>query len=141
MAVVKLELPVPVSEIWALFSDFQWGSYALPTWAECLSEASRTNRGDVVGEVHLKGDAQPDDFERVPTGRPLQVVMLPQGEGFSLRWLDQGEKEEDLEPLYEILGGFTHDALVRLDDAWTPVGKFPGAMTVRHDGHLEFFEY
>jgi hypothetical protein len=134
MTVIKL--PVPVSEIWALLSDFtDWGSYAEPTWAECLSEASRTNRGDLIGEVHLEGEAQLDDFERVPTGRSLQVIMLPQGEGFTLRWQDDAASDS----LFKILHQYSHPALVRHGDEGKPIGKFPGYMTVRHDGHLEFY--
>jgi hypothetical protein len=128
-----LELPVPVSEIWALLNDYRPMPFDAPTsWAECLRKASRTTRGDVIGELHLKGNAQPDDFERVPTGQSLIVVMLAQGEGFILRWLNEGPSKDAA----EILGGLGHPTLVRHGDEGTPIRK--GYMTVPDDGHMDF---
>ena len=134
----SLKLPVPVSEIWALLMDYRPGSFRSfrePTWAECLSRASKTTRGDVIGELRLKGEAQPDDFERVPTGRSLIVILLQQGEGFILRWLDEEMDRADSRAC-SILGGIGHDNLLRRGDEGTPVRK--GYMTVPDGGHMEF---
>jgi hypothetical protein len=79
-------LPVPVSVLWASLKDFPYGLYRDRTWAECF--ALRKRFGYLIGELYLKEDAQTDDFVRVPINCDLRVVMMPQEEGFILRWLN-----------------------------------------------------
>jgi hypothetical protein len=121
-------LPVPVSKIWASLSDFPYGGFQSGTWAECLAISKRV--GNPLGELYLAGDAQTDDFKRVPISRNLRVVMMPQGEGFILRWLDPGEPSS----VKLILGGIYHEYLLRSFEQFEEVRS--GWMRVLDTGHL-----
>lgn len=107
--VPDFELPVPVSQIWDALPDFHYDSILTPTWACCLRQASGS---DAIGELHLKGDAQPDGFMSVPIGRPLKMLMMQtlQEQGFIVRWGDTENKM--MEP---VLGGVSHEHLLRGD--------------------------
>lgn len=121
-------LPIPVSELWASLGDFRYGMYMQPTWAECLALSKRF--GHPIGELYLEGDAQTHAFKQVPVSRTLRVVMMPQEEGFLLRWLDT----DVLAFVKVILGGVYHDDLLRFGDQFEAVRS--GRMIVLGAGHL-----
>jgi hypothetical protein len=125
-------LPVPVSEIWASLRDFSYSWIGSSTWAECLRAASRAGN-DVLGEVHLKGDAQTDDFTSVPIGPSLKVLMmqLPQEEEFILRW-----GNPDHEWMEISLSGTNHEYLMPEGLSQFKAVR-SGMMTVLGSGHLQ----
>jgi hypothetical protein len=107
--VPDFELPVPVSQLWDALPDLRYDLILDTTWVCCLKQASGT---DAIGELHLKGDAQPDDFMSVPIDRPLKMLMMQplQEQGFIVRWGDTEQKKME-----SVLGGFLHEHLLRGD--------------------------
>ena len=126
-----LELPIPVSKIWDLLWDFPSGSYKDIPWARCLSRARGMN---LIGEVHLNGYAQTDDFKDVPIGRRMRVVMMLQGEGFIMRWGDS----ENSDGMKQILGGIYHADLLRWGDNFEAVRS--AWITIPKAGYLEILD-
>ena len=86
---------------------------------------------NVIGEVHLNGDAQTGDFKDVPIDRGLRVVMILQGEGLIMRWGDS----ENSDHMKQILGGIYHADMLRWRENFEAVRS--GLVIIPSTGYLE----